>query len=377
MKNKFLLPGLIIAMVGLVVAGGLVIKKMAERKNLGYSPAVGTSGTAEIPQESNMPLPNAENGIEQRSATIEPAGDTLTWAVYQNSEYGIGFEYPAQWKIEGAEIRDPASDAYIAVSRLENSQNLSFDEWWQANMIVGGRPTALYASKYIDINGVKAKILYQPEGKSGWHVHIADNHNNIISFFSEGSTSDNELFGHVLGTFHFIEAEKKEDDAYKENIISLKDGRGKASCQIKDIYFKNGSYYADVDLLRFFSGLGDCRQIELPDCGAINFYTSYYAEGSCGKEDSIVTVCAPAGMATIDESDKICTFKIAEDVEIMAVDLHLQEQYQKISLDKFMELLNNDPFVPDETFWKISKTGIYHIEIDNGTIIKIIDQYTP
>lgn len=204
MKNKFLLPGLIIVMVGLVVAGGLVIKKMAESEKLGHGSAVGTSGTAEIPQESNMPLPNAENVIGQRSATIEPAADALTWAVYQNSEYGIGFEYPAQWKVEGAEIRDPASDAYIAVSRLENPQNLSFDEWWQANMIVGGRPTALYASKDIDINGVKAKILYQPEGKSGWHVHIADRQNNIYSLFAQGGVGTGEIFNHVLSSLNLV-----------------------------------------------------------------------------------------------------------------------------------------------------------------------------
>ena len=61
-------------------------------------------------------------------------------------------------------------------------------------------------------------------------------------------------------------------------------------------------------------------------------------------------------------------------MEILVVDLTLEDQYQKISVDKFIELLNNDPDGPDGTFWGIRENGVYHIEIDRGVIKKIADQ---
>ena len=141
------------------------------------------------------------------NAVISEGGTPSGWQTYRNDEYGVEFEYPANWRIDGAEIHDPDSDAYIAISRLSNPSHLPLDDWWQANMIIGGRPTALYASDDININGVKAKILYQPEGTGGWHLHIADGRNNIISLYSSGSVADNEFFGHVLATFKFIKEE--------------------------------------------------------------------------------------------------------------------------------------------------------------------------
>jgi hypothetical protein len=130
--------------------------------------------------------------------------DIVNWQTYHNVEWGIEIQYPSNWNLKGNEMRDPASGAYLAISRLENPKNLSFDEWWKENTIIGGRPTVLASSEDTIINGIKAKIAYMPE-ENGWHVHIADNQNHIYSLITEGKAADKQTFDKMLSTFKFIE----------------------------------------------------------------------------------------------------------------------------------------------------------------------------
>lgn len=158
-----------------------------------------------VAQQPETQMPKAQNLETAQKSEI----DTTGWQTYRNEEYRFEFKYPQGWEIKGNEIHDLKSDAYVAIAKLENPENLSFADWWEKSTIIGGRPTLLHGSGDIEINGVKAKIMYMPENKSGWHIHIADSRNNIFSLFASGKPDQENIFDEVISTFKFI---AKRDD---------------------------------------------------------------------------------------------------------------------------------------------------------------------
>ena len=203
-KNNSLLAVLVLVALCLAAAMAYVYltriaapkEGLAAKKNsmpAGDSVNIETSAVS----DKNSVNPSADN-----AALVT---DTSDWQTYRNQDWGIEIKYPASWKVEDNEIRDPDSEAYLAISQLANPQNLSFEDWWEENMIVGGRPTALYASADTTINGVAAKIAGQSPDKSGWHIHIADGRNNIYSLFAQGAAADKQTFDLMLSTFKFTD----------------------------------------------------------------------------------------------------------------------------------------------------------------------------
>ena len=176
-------------------------------------------------------------GTEQLSPAADPAAtstlarsktiDASDWQTYRSQDYGFEFKYPAGWDLNGNEIKSSDSSAYLAITQLENPKNLPFVDWWEENMIIGGRPAALYASVDTDIDGVKAKIAHMPEGESGWHIHFADSQNRVFSLIAEGNPDEKAIFDKILSTFNFIATLAKQENindwkTYKNNDYNFK-----------------------------------------------------------------------------------------------------------------------------------------------------------
>jgi len=170
-----------------------------ENKELGFSAVAAVLIIAAIGLVSAGTYVYFTQSAKQKIET----DNTANWQTYRNAEWGIEIKYPLNWNLEGNEMHDPASTAYLGISRLENPKNLSFDEWWENGTNVAGRATVLSSSEDMMIDGVKAKIAYMPE-ENGWHVHIADNQNHIYSLITEGKVADKQIFEKMLSTFKFI-----------------------------------------------------------------------------------------------------------------------------------------------------------------------------
>jgi hypothetical protein len=252
----------------------------ANQKQVGFAPivivlaiiavlAAGGAGVWYFTQTAPKPAA-AQNETVVQSVTHAQAqtaaSDTANWQTYRNEELGIEIKYPSGWNIKGNEIHSSGSAAYLAISRLENPKNLSFDDWWKENTIISGRPTVLAGSEDITINGIKAKIAYAPEGKSGWLIDIADSQNRIFSLAAEGLTVDKQIFDQMLSTFRFIEPQAV---VAKTEILARvgKDLRGQAEkVQLADgtmCVFVNGATTGNAKNERLNYQCGDNKNLSM------------------------------------------------------------------------------------------------------------------
>jgi hypothetical protein len=239
MKNKNNSVLAVLVFVALCLVGEMVyiyLSREAVPEAVPVGPSAGESGNSKTSNGS-------ETSADKTSADNITAVDTSDWQTYRNREWGIEIEYPAQWEIEGNEIRDPNSNAYLEISRLSNPQNLSFADWWEENMIVGGRPTVLYSSADTTINGVAAKIAGQSPNKSGWQVHIADRRNNIYSLLALGEAANKQTFDQMLSTFKFTDSESNVSGQTADKTYTY--GNYKVQTGVSD-YFEKIGYRATL-----------------------------------------------------------------------------------------------------------------------------------
>jgi len=131
----------------------------------------------------------------------------------------------------------------------------------------------------------------------------------------------------------------------------------KAIGYIKNVYDKNGKRYLDIDFVKFLSeSAGTCRGWGDPEVPGI-------------------PECGPDGYLIVNENPETMTFEISKNVEIIMQTYGSGEcgveWNEKINYETFKNFWESNPICP------FLKDAPYHIEVQNGIITKVIEQYIP
>lgn len=213
MSNKFLLPGLVVIAVGLVVAGGLVIKNMGKGGNIPEDAKKSSADKNYISEEkidaddeSNSEMVSkedsgktaAENLMPEHSSEEEPnAEQTVPWQTYGNDFYTL--EYPADYEISEKNKTTGDIDFRIggqdgeAVSFISGGKKtLAFQGAWSVIAENQATDQKLLDTENIDANGVRFKKNY-------WAIRQIDDGNWLAAIVYYGCDQNQHCFSMLRG----------------------------------------------------------------------------------------------------------------------------------------------------------------------------------
>lgn len=145
----------------------------------------------------------------------------------------------------------------------------------------------------------------------------------------------------------------------KEYLIKQPDATERAMGYIRTVYEKDGKRYIDIDYVQWLTG-GEAIKAIIEDgkCPVTIYPDPSY--------------CIPNGFYVRNQNPKIRTFEISKDAEISrATAFHYSSSgIRVINYDEFENLFTTS----DSVFKSVIP---FHIEVVNGVVVKITEQYIP
>ncbi|MCH7605159.1 hypothetical protein IID24_04205, partial [Patescibacteria group bacterium] len=142
--------------------------------------------------------------------------NTSDWQTYRNEELGFEVKRPTEWIVENTNVVNPKSGSSFEITKNENSDNLSLDEWFRQATMISGRPTVKAAAERTIINGMPAYMLeteLSPPNPLFEVVAIANSQSNIFSIYAYYEVQEDiETLNQILSTFRFIEKDSSSSD---------------------------------------------------------------------------------------------------------------------------------------------------------------------
>ena len=137
-----------------------------------------------------------------------PMLDISDWQTYRNDEFGFEVKRPIEWIVENTNVVNPKSRSSFEITKNENSDNLSLDEWFRQATMVSGRPTVKATAERTIINGMPAYMLeteLSPPNPLFEVVAIANSQSNIFSIHAYYEVQEDiETLNQILSTFRFL-----------------------------------------------------------------------------------------------------------------------------------------------------------------------------
>jgi len=206
-KRKYLLIGIIAALVVLVGGGVLGLQYIREKNEF------------RDPHEAEFLLTQQQ---EQKSARATEQIDTSDWQTYRNDEYGYEVRYPTDWEITSPFIEKTPEAVRIA-KLIEKEGDAAFDiiveanpfrrpatkEWYLdwVTKIPAGIDTSKYIFETMDFLGYQAVKVNNDELLFAKDLYMFRIRFAVSIYDPDRGFTDfaKPIFNQILSTFRFIE----------------------------------------------------------------------------------------------------------------------------------------------------------------------------
>jgi len=151
---------------------------------------------------------------------------------------------------------------------------------------------------------------------------------------------------------------QKETPESKEEMSSQPTGTEKAMGYIKTVYESGGKRYLNIDYIQWLTGDEAIKAMREDGKCPVDIYPD-------------PSYCIPNGFYIRNQNPKIRTFEISKDVQISRVTAfdYSPTGVKSISYEELKNL-----FTPTDSYFKNIP---FHIEVVNGLVVKITEQYIP